>query len=166
MSLDQYKTCYRCNTEQAVEKFITGLNRKNIKFYKNLCKLCFNQARRNQRKNIDLIGRIILYDSRNSDKKKGLENDLTIDFIQLLIDKGCSYCDEKNLRMTLDRINNDLGHLQNNVIPACIRCNYIRKNMPYEAWLVVSKGVKKANAKKLFKNWIGGTKNNKHKGRE
>lgn len=57
--------------------------------------------------------------------------------------------------MTLDRIDNDKGHTQDNVVPACIRCNYVRKNMPYEAWIVVAEGMRKAREAGLFEGWSG-----------
>jgi hypothetical protein len=57
--------------------------------------------------------------------------------------------------MTLDRIDNDKGHTEDNVVPACIRCNYTRRSMPYEAWLVVAKGMREARERGLFGEWTG-----------
>lgn len=58
--------------------------------------------------------------------------------------------------MTLDRIDNSLGHLQSNVLPSCERCNMVRRDMPFPAWLVVSKGMKEAYESGLFEGWVGG----------
>lgn len=98
---------------------------------------------------------IIAIDSRASDKKYGRDYDLTLDLIRSLISKPCSYCGETELQMTLDRVNNEIGHTENNVLPACIRCNLIRKAMPYEAWLCLIAGLKEAKEKKLFGDWLG-----------
>ncbi len=164
------KTCNKCN-----------LSKPDVEFYRtsgrlrSSCKLCWNidaQARRARngrnygakdrrrlaRRKADRAsnpGKFIWYDSRKSDKKAGRENDLTKKFIEVEIAKGCSYCGESEIRMTLDRIDNDKGHMVNNVVPACIRCNYTRKNMPYEAWLVVAEGMRKARAAGLFNGWTG-----------
>jgi len=102
----------------------------------------------------------IVMDSKQSDKKskaKGLdrENDLTIEFVEKLIANGCEYCGETELLMIADRINNDLGHLQSNVKPACIRCNHIRGSMPFEAWMCLVPQVKEARTRGLFGNWSG-----------
>jgi hypothetical protein len=97
----------------------------------------------------------ILWDSRKSDRKKGMDNDLTREHIKEQIDKGCSYCGETKLRMTLDRINNDKGHTKNNTVPACIRCNFIRGSMPHKAWLSLVPSIKETNDKGLFGDWIG-----------
>jgi hypothetical protein len=101
------------------------------------------------------IGRWILEDSRRSDKKKGLSNNLTREFIDLEISKGCSYCGEASIRMTLDRIDNTVGHLQSNVVPACIRCNLTRGNMPYKAWLFLVDSMRHAREAGAFDNWTG-----------
>jgi hypothetical protein len=105
-----------------------------------------------RQKNPDLA---ILIDSRRSDKRAGRENSLTRDFIAEQISKGCDYCGETELRMTLDRIDNAKGHTQSNVVPCCIRCNYTRRAMPYEAWLVVAKGMREARGLNLFNGWTG-----------
>lgn len=101
------------------------------------------------------VPRWILEDSRGTDRKHGRKNDLTKKHIEEQIAKGCSYCGEKELRMTLDRIDNNEGHTQNNTTPACIRCNYIRRNMPYEAWLCLKPGLRKARKQGLFGDWVG-----------
>lgn len=97
----------------------------------------------------------ILYDSRKSDRKHGRPNNLTLDFVRATISQGCWYCGETELRMTLDRVDNSEGHLMSNVVPACIRCNYTRKDMPYEAWWVVAEGMRAAREAGLFGPWTG-----------
>jgi hypothetical protein len=56
--------------------------------------------------------------------------------------------------MTLDRIDNTIGHVKTNVKPACIRCNLLRRNMPYAAWLMLVPAVKKARKFGLFDGWL------------
>jgi hypothetical protein len=60
--------------------------------------------------------------------------------------------------MTLDRKDNDRGHTQDNVVPACIRCNYIRRHTPYEAWLCMVPGVRRARKEGFFGDWTGRTR--------
>jgi len=83
---------------------------------------------------------------------------LTKGFIAEQVAKGCLYCGESEIRMTLDRICNEKGHTQDNVMPACIRCNYTRRDMPHEAWLVVAKGMREAREAGLFNGWTGRVK--------
>lgn len=99
--------------------------------------------------------RFILQDSRKSDRLKGRENDLDVEFIKDMISRPCSYCGETKIRITLDRKDNSIGHLKSNVVPACIRCNYTKRDMPYEAWLLLTDGMRKARETGVFDNWTG-----------
>lgn len=57
--------------------------------------------------------------------------------------------------MSLDRIDNSKGHIQANVVPACIRCNYLRGSMPHEAWLNLVPTIRETRIKGLFGTWTG-----------
>lgn len=101
------------------------------------------------------LARIVLQDSKGRARKKELEHSLTLDEIVSLVAQPCSYCGETELRMTLDRADNARGYVFENVAPACIRCNYARKNMPYAAWIEVAKGMRSAREQGLFGDWTG-----------
>lgn len=104
------------------------------------------------------VARFILREARRSDKLRERTCDLTKEQIEALIAGGCSYCGETGLRMTLDRVDNTLGHTRANVVPACIRCNYARRDMPYEAWLCLVEGLRRARELGLFGGWTGRTR--------
>lgn len=95
----------------------------------------------------------VFRDCRASDKKRGFNNDLDHEFIRILIASGCKYCGETTIRMTLDRIDNSIGHIKTNVLPCCIRCNYIRGSMPFEAWMIMAPAVRQAKEAGLFGTW-------------
>lgn len=97
----------------------------------------------------------LLQDCRGSDGKRGLKTDLTEGYIKHLISDGCMYCGETSIRMSLDRIDNDLGHTFTNVVPCCIRCNYMRRNMPFEAWLKLLPALRDMVKSGIFGTWIG-----------
>ena len=104
----------------------------------------------------------IVGDSKNSDKKKYRDNDLDVEFVSSLISNPCSYCGSFDEKMTLDRIDNDLGHTKANVIASCVQCNYFRRNMPYEAWSLLVPGMREARKRGLLSAWTFGT----HKSRK
>lgn len=108
-----------------------------------------------QRKEGVNTARWIWEDARGGDAKRGWKNDLTTDFVAGLIAAGCRYCGETELRMTLDRIDNSIGHVRSNVVPSCIRCNYLRRDMPYPAWLEMVETVRKIRLAGLFGTWTG-----------
>lgn len=125
----------------------------SAKYYaRNKDRICA-QRRLRRRTNIAVA---ILQDSRKADKKRGYNNDLDADFIRELISDSCSYCGEDSIRRSLDRIRNNRGHTKDNVVVACERCNYARRDMPYEAWLVIAESMKKARVDGLFGSWTGG----------
>lgn len=90
-----------------------------------------------------------------SDRAAGRDNDLDLEFIRSLIALPCSYCLRKTDRMSIDRIDNAIGHIKTNVVPACRRCNSIRNSMPIEAWLVVVQGIRIATESGSFGDWEG-----------
>ena len=101
------------------------------------------------------VARAILEDARKADRKRNLVSDLDYEFIVTLISKPCSYCGDTDLRRTLDRLDNSLGHTKVNVVVACERCNYIRRHMPIDAWLALTGAVRAARRKGLFGSWTG-----------
>lgn len=97
----------------------------------------------------------VVDDARRADRARGRDNDLTVEAVSGLLQGPCLYCGETGLRMTLDRIDNSIGHTLANVVPACERCNYARRDMPYEAWLVVADAMRVARERGLFGIWTG-----------
>jgi hypothetical protein len=82
--------------------------------------------------------------------KKVFNNQEFISFnfiIQKLIDCNlkCFYCNcnmfilyemvRENKQWTVDRINNDLGHNNNNIVIACLECNLKRRNKTKDSFL-------------------------------
>jgi NACalpha-BTF3-like transcription factor len=72
---------------------------------------------------------------------------VTPEDVRLLMDQStaCHYCKQptqlfyeyvrEKRQWTLDRINNDLGHVKGNVTIACLECNLQRKRTGYDAFL-------------------------------
>ena len=158
----EQRTCRDCHEPKPLTSFAQAGN--DPRYRRRVCNSCRqrkdyakNREKRNQhlrQRRIDNPVRTLLRDSLRSDRKRGIENDLTVEFIANEVAKTCSYCGGSNL-VGLDRIDNDKGHTQANVVPACIRCNYTRKDMPHAAWLVVAKGMREAREAGLFGDWTG-----------
>lgn len=121
------------------------------------CKKCHNEYIKQKRMS-DLLNnrpKFLCRSYRHLDKKSGRENNLTRELIAEYIAQPCFYCGGDDVSMGLDRIDNSQGHIVGNVNPCCNRCNTIRRNMPYEAWLLIISGVKQARLKGMFGDWIG-----------
>lgn len=62
------------------------------------------------------------------DVKKGLEFDISKDYmIDIMLHGHCHYCGTTK-KLGLDRIDNTKGHTMDNVVPCCYECNVVRNN--------------------------------------
>lgn len=61
--------------------------------------------------------------------KKGIEVDITEDFVKYVIEPPCVYCGANNKLSELDRKDSTEGYTPNNIVPACRRCNTIKNNV-------------------------------------
>ena len=113
-----------------------------------------HNLQRQHRRRVDVAWAICV-DARKADRRGGREHDLDRPFVSALISGPCEYCGDQVLRRTVDRIDNSLGHLRTNVVCACERCNYVRRDMPYQAWLVLSQAMRDAREQGLFGEWTG-----------
>ncbi len=97
----------------------------------------------------------ILRDSKKSDKRYKRKNSLTAEFIDSVICNPCHYCgiSPRETMMSLDRINSAKGHTKKNVLPSCVNCNLTRGNMPFQAWMLLVPGMKKARKERLLEGW-------------
>ena len=80
---------------------------------------------------------------KSADKRRKHFFNLTEDEVkELVTDKKCVYCDKKYSRMSLDRIDNSLGHEKKNVVVCCGFCNLTRQDMPIGTWLAMVPALK------------------------
>lgn len=145
--------CHQCEAKRVKEKAVrhphTASERRRRRSRKEW------EDRKLDRANLVRIERFIVADSRKSDRKKGLKNDLTVSGVAEIISKPCVYCGETEIRMTLDRIDNEIGHVFANVVGACVRCNLIRRHMPFAAWMRIAPVIRQAREEGLFQGWTG-----------
>jgi len=61
---------------------------------------------------------------RRYDRAKGLVGDLMVADVEAAKQSPCTYCGR--MSTGFERINNSLGHMKENCVPACLRCNWMR----------------------------------------
>ena len=166
--------CKVCNKEKSLEEFFSYLSHGKP-YTRRTCKRCdgkrswkteknnakryadrrnkLNNRSKERRKDPALTAYFIVRDSTRSDRIANRTNNLTREFVEHAISHGCLYCGETSLRMTMDRIDNKNGHTTDNVVAACIRCNYIRRDMPYAAWYLMLPALRAAREQGLFTDW-------------
>lgn len=79
--------------------------------------------------------------ARSRSKRMGLEFDLTIEFITQLLKLPCVYCLELGTPQ-MDRRDNGIGYTQDNVVPACKRCNTVKSMyLSYDQMMIVAEAL-------------------------
>lgn len=79
---------------------------------------------------------------RLRDKRRGVHNDLTLEFFREEIKKGCVYCGDME-NVGLDRVDNTRGHEVTNVVPCCYVCNCARMdNFSFDEMKVIGLAIK------------------------
>ena len=136
-------------------KMMYPIYRKNLDPIKNKAniKKC-REREKEKRKSRPRRSLDVLWDTIKYDRRKGFDNDLDNDFVLNEILKPCVYCGENIKSRSLDRVDNNIGHLKSNVVTACFMCNFIRRDMPIDAWLKIAPSVRDAKNLGLFGNWL------------
>jgi hypothetical protein len=112
------------------------------------CRYCFHerlaQSHKKDPKEIATTERYYQY--KGSAKKRNLEWLVTKEEFVSLITQPCHYCKEPwsldrrgLLHNGLDRINNSLGYISENIVPCCSTCNFAKHNMSlqdFKTWLL------------------------------
>ena len=66
--------------------------------------------------------------------KRGLEFQIPESNYYELINSRCYYCGEK-YNLNLDRVNNDIGYILENVVPCCPMCNMMKRGYSESAFI-------------------------------
>ena len=174
--MDKVYICKKCNEPLTEDDFYA--NRTQGKSYrKTTCKKCDIKARKTRRsqwrahteqqkerireggrkykRDPKNRARLVVAASKRSDAQSGRENRMEIEWVKERLNAACSYCGETEMKMTLDRIDSAIGHIPENILPACMRCNYMKRDMPFAAWKVLIPSIRKAREKGLFADWDG-----------
>ena len=130
-----YWTC-RCDCGNLTDVTVYSLN-------SGTTKSCGCQLLRKQKTNVkESVFKKVATDYKHKAKKRGIEWNLSQDQVFKLIDRNCHYCgiepsntstihkqSKKAKYSGIDRINNNIGYVEGNVVPCCAQCNYAKMGM-------------------------------------
>lgn len=175
------KTCTVCNVEKDTSEFnpYYGESRK-VGLTRNVCKKCKNKKQiasiknnperlkkykeyhKKYHKENNHIGKVKSY--RTSDRKNKRESITLEEFKEMLAKTPkCFYCGHSDPPdLGLDRLDNTLGHLKENVVICCEKCNHILTDLPLPAKLCLKEGLRKIEKDNLLLNWTIKTKRKKY----
>ena len=131
-----FRKCSNCKKVKSINKFSKS---KDLIEYR--CKECLKNRTRKQ--TLTPHGRFLM--AKSVARRRHLEWDVEeIEYTELMKLK-CHYCNDEISRMGvgLDRKDNNLGYLKNNIIPCCKLCNWIKSDyFSYEEMIEISETVK------------------------
>ena len=81
----------------------------------------------------------------SSAKKRNLQMDISFEaWRDLVLPNICHYClgNLGHTGLSLDRKYNELGYTIENVVPCCGECNYMKRDMPYDEFVILSDGLR------------------------
>ena len=99
---------------------------------------CYNKERASKRKisDSDRVKNSLIREYKSSAKCRELTYSMSDDFLFSLVKNPCYYCnsepfkphreDQTFLYNGLDRLDNDIGYLESNVVPCCFICNKMK----------------------------------------
>lgn len=140
VSLCGIRSRYHKHKDYTVEEIIFGKRKnRNSKGVKD----------KSETSNIRAKASKMLSSYRFKDRKMGLkECDLSIEEMVSVMNTPCVYCGDTH-RVGLDRINNELGHTRDNIVPCCYDCNCARNNnFSFEEMKEIGKVISKIKEKR------------------
>lgn len=123
-----HQQCYLCKEIKELNKNNFTKHKQTLSGFRHLCNICATSGKERLRHLRHLLFGGYYY----GDNKKGLTSDISLDFILDFLKEGvaCYSCDIKQNEslsvLGLDRIDNLKGHLKDNVLPCCTKCNRTR----------------------------------------
>jgi len=150
------RICRICKEEKLLNEFysqIMKLASGPKRMYRTECKKCTDKTSRKYHQNHR--DRMILDNSRREDKRNNLKTEITREQICELINKPCHYCGETCIPIGIDRVDNNKGHTNNNIVSCCIRCNSLKSDMPTQAWMKLVPTVRRIRELGFFEQWVG-----------
>jgi len=145
------KKCIKCGKTKSIEEFGHFKVKKKYDYVRKICTRCMSNARIVYNKNHRF--KQTYQNCVKFNKLFGIKCDFSPEFVENIINQPCAYCDDNEVKIGLDRIDNDKPYSKHNIVPCCIRCNYIKRDMPTRAWNMLHPEIKKIREQGLFGSW-------------
>lgn len=130
------RKCISCGVDKPHTSEFFGVNRAFAAGLNNRCRPCGKSRAKhaNARWYAGNRARALANAYLQWDRRAGLHNELGKAALQAylagyILGKPCAYCGISDDSIGADRIDNGVGHLPHNLIPACGVCNVVRNNI-------------------------------------
>lgn len=143
------RTCKDCGQEKPIEEFSHHTRGKDLR--RAYCKECERQRMRTRSKTV----RARWLHSRLAAQRNKRRWEISPELFALLISQPCHYCGSalNNTGSGLDRKDNQLGYVPENVVPCCRQCNVVKNSFfSYDEMMQLSSVLKNIMEKKSNAN--------------
>lgn len=155
------KICKECGNEfgginvYGMSQYCGDACRKKVRARVNLS--CKEQAKQKVLdRDIDFIAISYFKKYRQRSPARKLDFELTLDFFKKNVYAPCYYCGEEIKAVGFDRLDNNVGYTEDNSVPCCIDCNFMKRSLHKDRFLELCSKI--ANNHR-FNNNHGGDKN-------
>ena len=141
------KIRYKCDDCGVVKNVgaHTLFHRENSQYQKTgetLCGNCANKRMSGARNSQYKHGNSRYCEYRNNARRRGLEFNLSVSEFEHLTERECHYCggfssewDTQSRGNGIDRKDSDRGYLEENCVPCCSKCNFVKNSMAYNDFI-------------------------------
>ena len=129
------KRCSVCKNFYSINVF-----QKKNRGWDSRCKGCKKKEWNNWSRRNDTKNRFRMYEWNS--KKVDREFCITLeDFEKYVTDNPCHYCNNKERRLGLDRIDSGVGYIKSNIVPCCYLCNRAKSDMSAKDFIKLCKDI-------------------------
>lgn len=147
-SQNKTKKCIECGNEfggfmvHGTSRYCSNKCRGEKRIRTNLA----NKDKRKDRINsgdIDFIANEIYIKYKQRSPSRGLDFNLTLDFFKKYVHSDCFYCGNVIPKVGFDRKDNSIGYVEENCVPCCPDCNFMKKDLSFEDFIEKCKSISK-----------------------
>lgn len=121
------RQCFKCHEVLPLTDKYFYKSKTRLLGFEYRCKSCEKKKPKIKSSKLPNVLNRIHTRYKASDKIEKRKFDLSLDFVKQKAILPCSYCGTPNA-MGFDRLNNNIGHTEENCVPCCSICNYVRSN--------------------------------------
>jgi len=127
------KKCNTCGIKKTLDNFYKSTNKYHKMGVMNRCKICgkkkeLEYSKKRYYKEKDTI-KYKYRKYKTGAKQRGINFELDYQEFKKNYNGKCIYCGELTNKRGIDRMNNDLGYTNSNVVSCCSICNMAKRGM-------------------------------------
>ena len=133
-------TCYGCGKSPFIKaKGVLGELQQCQECYEKMLEVELNRTKRERNYNLERTKYIETHYNLKKTNAIGrnMSFHITIDFFKELVNKECVYCGGKkeNEINGIDRVDSTQGYVENNCVPCCSTCNFMKGELTQQSFL-------------------------------